>query len=121
MNTILPTHVLVAAVVVTLAACLSACSVIPGEDAADGAAEGVADVNSPDNTVQPFPVEAVVVSPRTLTRSIVASGRLMAIRRSKLSAGVSGKASEVLVREGDRVTAGDLLLRLDEAPFKLGV
>lgn len=116
MKTSVPTLVLVVAVVVTSAACLSACTASPGEEA-DGAAE----VNPSENTVQPFPVEAVVVSPRTLTRSIVASGRLMAIRRTELSAGVSGKALEVLVREGDRIEEGDLLLRLDDAPFKLSV
>lgn len=109
------------AVVVTFAACLSACTPDPGEEAAEGVAERAAEVNPSENTVQPFPVEAVVVSPRTLTRSIVASGRLTAIRRTELSAGVSGKALDVLVREGDGVTAGDLLLRLDEAPFKLSV
>ncbi|MDE2726901.1 MAG: efflux RND transporter periplasmic adaptor subunit [Gemmatimonadota bacterium] len=117
----MPTFAFFAAVVVTFAACLSACTADPGEEAAQETADGAAEVNPSENTVQPFPVEAVVVSPRTLTRSIVASGRLMAIRRTELSAGVSGKALEVPVREGDRVEEGDLLLRLDEAPFKLSV
>lgn len=116
-----PTFVIFVVVVVTFTACLSACTASPGEEAADGATDGAAEVNSSENTVQPFPVEAVVVSPRTLTRSIVASGRLMAIRRTEISAGVSGKALDVRVREGDRVKEGDLLLRLDEAPFKLSV
>lgn len=121
MKTRVPTFAFFAAVVVTFAACLSACTADPGEEAAQETADGAAEVNPSENTVQPFPVEAVVVSPRTLTRSIVASGRLMAIRRTELSAGVSGKALEVPVREGDRVEEGDLLLRLDEAPFKLSV
>lgn len=115
------TFAVLVAVVVTFAACLSACTADPGEEAAEGVAEGTAEVNPSENTVQPFPVEAVVVSPRTLTRSIVASGRLMAIRRTELSTGVSGRAAEVRVREGDRVSTGDLLLRLDDAPFKLSV
>ena len=115
------TFAVLVAVVVTFAACLSACTADPGEEAAEGVAEETAEVNPSENTVQPFPVEAVVVSPRTLTRSIVASGRLIAIRCTELSTGVSGKSLEVLVREGDRVTEGDLLLRLDEAPFKLSV
>lgn len=117
MKTLVPIRVLVAVAVVTFAASLSACTANPGEETAEGAAE----VDSSENTVQPFPVEAVVVSPRTLIRSVIASGRLMAIRRTELSASVSGKALEVPVREGDRVEEGDLLLRLDEAPFKLSV
>ena len=104
---------LVVAVAVTSALCLSSCTPEPADETIE--------VDSGENTVQPFPVEAVVVTPRTLTRSIVASGRLMAYRRSELSSGVSGKAEDVLAREGDHVEKGDLLLRLDEAPFELNV
>lgn len=104
---------LVVAVAVTSALCLSSCTPEPADETIE--------VDSGENTVQPFPVEAVVVTPRTLTRSIVASGRLMAFRRSELSSGVSGKAEDVLAREGDHVEKGDLLLRLDEALFELNV
>ena len=108
-----PEFVIVAAVVVTSAACLSSCTTNPEEETPE--------VNASETSVQPFPVEAVIVTPRTLTRSIVASGRLMAIRRTELSSGVSSRISEVKVREGDFVKEGDLLLRLDEAPFELNV
>ena len=112
MKTLVPV-LLVVAVAVTSALCLSSCTPEPADETIE--------VDSDENTVQPFPVEAVVVTPRTLTRSIVASGRLMAFRRSELSSGVSGKAEDVLAREGDHVEKGDLLLRLDEAPFELNV
>ncbi len=112
MKTLVPV-LLVVAVAVTSAFCLSSCTPEPADETIE--------VDSGENTVQPFPVEAVVVTPRTLTRSIVASGRLMAFRRSELSSGVSGKAEDVLAREGDHVEKGDLLLRLDEAPFELNV
>ena len=112
MKTLVPV-LLVVAVAVTSALCLSSCTPEPADETIE--------VDSGENTVQPFPVEAVVVTPRTLTRSIVASGRLMAFRRSELSSGVSGKAEDVLAREGDHVEKGDLLLRLDEALFELNV
>ena len=112
MKTLVPV-LLVVVVAVTSALCLSSCTPEPADETIE--------VDSGENTVQPFPVEAVVVTPRTLTRSIVASGRLMAFRRSELSSGVSGKAEDVLAREGDQVEKGDLLLRLDEAPFELNV
>lgn len=112
MKTLVPV-LLVVAVAVTSALCLSSCTPEPADETIE--------VDSGENTVQPFPVEAVVVTPRTLTRSIVASGRLMAYRRSELSSGVSGKAEDVLAREGDHVEKDDLLLRLDEAPFELNV
>ncbi len=72
-------------------------------------------------TVQPFPVEAVIATHRTLTRTIVATGRLMAGRRTELGSGVSGRIRDVQVREGDRVNSGDILLQLEEAPFRLKV
>ncbi len=113
MKTLVPAFVIALVVVVTSVLYLSSCTPEPAEEAAE--------VDSSETTVQPFPVEAVIVTPRTLTRSIVASGRLMAIRRTELSAGVPGRAKEVLAREGDHVTEGDLLLRLDEARFELNV
>ena len=113
MKTRLPAFAILAMVVATSVTCLSSCTTNPEEETLE--------VNASETSVQPFPVEAVVVTPRTLTRSVVASGRLMAIRRTELSSGVSGKAFEVLVREGDHVEEGDLLLRLDEASFKLNV
>lgn len=121
MNTPVSTIAIVAAVVAVTLTCLSSCTPNPEEQVAGEATGDAAEVNPSENTVQPFPVEAVVVTPRTLNRSIVASGRLMAVRRTELSVGVSGKALEVLVREGDHVKEGDLLLRLDDAPFELNV
>ena len=117
MYTPVPTFAIVAAVVAVTLTCLISCTPNPEEEAAGEAAV----VNASENTVQPFPVEAVVVTSRTLNRSIVASGRLMAFRRTELSSGVPGKALEVLARVGDRVEEGDLLLRLDTAPFELDV
>lgn len=125
MNIRVPAFVIAAAVAsvaaASLLAYLSSCTPNPEEQVAGGAAGEAAEANAPENTVQPFPVEAVIVTSRTLNRSIVASGRLMAIRRTELSVGVSGKALEVLAREGDHVKEGDLLLRLDESPFELNV
>ncbi len=70
---------------------------------------------------QPFPVEAAVATQRTLTRTIVASGRLLAGRRTDLSAGVGGRIQSVLVREGETVNEGQLLARLEEERFRIQV
>ena len=113
MKTPVSIYVIVAVSVVATALYLSSCTPDPAEEAAA--------VDSAETTVQPFPVEAVVVTSRTLTRSIVATGRLMAGRRTELSSGVGGRISEVKVREGDRVDSGDLLIVLEEAPFRLKV
>ena len=71
--------------------------------------------------MQPFPVEAAVASRRTLTRTIVASGRLLAGRRTDLSAGVGGRIQNVLVREGETVQKGQLLAQLEEERFRIQV
>lgn len=48
-----------------------------------------------------------------LAPSVVADARLVPVQRTDLSLAVSGIIAEVLVQEGDQVTAGQLLLRLN--------
>ncbi len=74
-----------------------------------------------ETETQPFPVEAAVATQRTLTRTIVASGRLLAGRRTDLSAGVGGRIQSVLVREGETIEEGQLLTRLEEERFHIQV
>jgi HlyD family secretion protein len=63
------------------------------------------------------PVETVTVVREDLRQSVVSTGRAIATARIELGAQVAGTVAEVAVEEGDRVAAGDLLVRLaDEEP-----
>jgi HlyD family secretion protein len=58
-------------------------------------------------------VELTQVSKKEIQPSILASGNFVFRQQVQLSSEVIGKVSEVLVKEGDKVTAGQVLLRLD--------
>jgi HlyD family secretion protein len=61
------------------------------------------------------PVQLVPVARTGIVQSVVATGRINAPARMDIGAEVTATVSEVRVREGDRVKAGDLLLRLSDA------
>jgi HlyD family secretion protein len=61
------------------------------------------------------PVEVVPVLRTGIVQSVVATGRLNATARLDIGAEVTATVQEVRVREGDRVRAGALLLRLSDA------
>ncbi|MBI5368970.1 MAG: efflux RND transporter periplasmic adaptor subunit [Planctomycetes bacterium] len=63
----------------------------------------------------------LTVEPRTLRRWVPTVGTLRARRRTQLGAQVSGRVRDVLVDVGDRVTAGQDLLRLDPVLFEIEV
>lgn len=56
-----------------------------------------------------------------IAQHIVASGRVRVATRVEIAAEIGGRVVEVAVREGDRVRAGDLLLRLDEREARAAV
>lgn len=58
-------------------------------------------------------VDVARAEPRAITPSILASGTLVYDSQVTLVSEVVGRVDEVLVKEGDRVTKGQLLLRLD--------
>ena len=60
-------------------------------------------------------VQLVPVVRTGIVQSVVATGRLNAPARMDLGAEVTATVLEVRVREGDRVKAGALLLRLSDA------
>jgi HlyD family secretion protein len=62
----------------------------------------------------PHRVTATPVERRDVARTLVLTGRARPAARSRLGSPVAGTVREVLVREGDRVRAGQLLVRLDE-------
>lgn len=61
------------------------------------------------------PVQQVAVARTGIVQSVVATGRLNAPARMDIGAEVTATVQDVRVREGDRVKAGDLLLRLSDA------
>jgi len=65
--------------------------------------------------IMPASVPTVAVSKRLLVQSIVATGRVRSLSRARLGPAVSGTVARVLVREGARVAAGQLLVQLDDA------
>lgn len=61
-------------------------------------------------------VEAVEV--RDLVATVTANGSIRARRSVNISSDIMGRVLELPVNEGDEVTQGDLLLRLDPAQFR---
>ena len=61
------------------------------------------------------PVQLVAVARTGIVQSVVATGRLNAPARMDIGSEVAATVLEVPVREGDRVKAGDVLLRLSDA------
>jgi HlyD family secretion protein len=59
-------------------------------------------------------VEAAPVVRQDLLETLVVSGRVLARSKASLGSTVTGRVEAVLVEEGDRATAGQLLVRLDE-------
>jgi len=60
-------------------------------------------------------VEAVRVKRTELLETLVVSGRVLARSKASLGSPVAGRVEAVLVEEGDRVKAGQLLVKLDES------
>ncbi len=60
------------------------------------------------------PVEAVPIVRQDLLETLVVSGRVLARSKASLGSTVTGRVEGVLVEEGDRVKAGQLLVRLDD-------
>jgi HlyD family secretion protein len=59
-------------------------------------------------------VEAVPIVRQDLLETLVVSGRVLARSKASLGSTVTGRVEGVLVEEGDRVKAGQLLVRLDD-------
>ncbi|MBC8343515.1 MAG: efflux RND transporter periplasmic adaptor subunit [Bacteroidetes bacterium] len=66
-------------------------------------------------------VETDVVSKRSISEVITASGKLRPEKELSISSDVPGEIIELSVKEGDRVKKGDLLLRIKPDEFKSNV
>ncbi|MDN7135697.1 efflux RND transporter periplasmic adaptor subunit [Pseudidiomarina terrestris] len=65
-------------------------------------------------------VSVVPVSMKTLSPTVMVSGQVQSRHSSELSAGVVGKITWI-AEPGTQVTAGDILVQLDQRPFELQV
>lgn len=58
-------------------------------------------------------VDVMPVRPQPLEQTILASGRIMSPARVAIGSVITGRIARVLVREGDRVEAGQVLIELE--------
>lgn len=70
---------------------------------------------------RPQSVPATQVQRRDVVRSIVLTGRVRPPARPQVGATTTGSVQRVLVREGDRVSSGQLLVQLDDAIARAAV
>ncbi|MCA1337580.1 efflux RND transporter periplasmic adaptor subunit [Pseudooceanicola marinus] len=86
------------------------------ESAEDGVASEAAPTeaaDSADQVMQLLPSELAEVQPARLRETVKATGSLSPSRQLAIPAEVSARVTEVLVRAGDAVEAGQLLVQLD--------
>lgn len=76
---------------------------------------------APSDAEAKVEVQAVAPQADLLQPRILADAKVIPVRRSDLNMAASGIAQEVAVREGDRVEAGQLLIKLDDAQQRVAV
>lgn len=62
--------------------------------------------------------DVVVVQERELTQTLPVSGTVKALRYAVIKAKVAGEIKDIVVREGDRVKAGQVLARIDPTEYQ---
>ena len=113
---------LTASAALALAVAVAACAkgAAKGADSASAAATDSTTADSRDRTVN-LPVVAEVARDGDLVLSINTTGQVRSDAEGTLKAEVGGTVARVLVRPGDRVKAGALLVELDPRPFDLAL
>lgn len=90
------------------AACDKAKSAAPGGGGAGGG-------------MPPMPAEVAVAIRDTVVDAIQATGQIEAVQSTELRPEVTGRITEILVREGQSVAAGTALFKVDDAELKAQV
>lgn len=67
------------------------------------------------------PVSTIAVEPRLLAQSSAVTGTVRSVQRAELALKISGRVTAVLVQEGQRVRAGQVLASLEAADLAAGV
>ena len=81
-------------------------------------AAGVQTGKSVDKIIELIPAELHTISPRGLVDTVRFTGTTQPIDQTIVKARVAGRLAEVLVREGDRVTKGQVLARFEAAELQ---
>lgn len=66
----------------------------------------------------PVPVERHTIRPEGIVSEVLGTGTLEARTSAIISSKIPGRISEILADQGDRVTKGQLLVRLDDAELR---
>jgi membrane fusion protein, multidrug efflux system len=74
-----------------------------------------------NTTLEFLPQEIFKVTPIDLKQTMALSGALRAVDQASVKARVAAEVREVLVREGESVTAGQILVRMDTSEFQARV
>jgi len=72
-----------------------------------------------EKTERAWPISVVTAAPVDLPPTLLTYGRVESKQIARLNTNISAPVSEVLVREGDRVQEGDLLIQLNSAEGEL--
>ncbi|MGQ0648329.1 MAG: efflux RND transporter periplasmic adaptor subunit [Gemmatimonadaceae bacterium] len=91
-----------------------------GDSAAAASAPGPEDAPAAARTVT-LPVSVTEARDGDLVLSVTTTGQVRSDGEATLKAEVAGTIQQVLVRPGDRVKKGQVLVRLDPRPFDLAV
>jgi len=86
-----------------------------GAPAQGGASGGAAGASKPPGVPPPMPVEAAQVRIGTVERTVTAVGSLLSNESVVIRPEIAGRISEIAFKEGQRVTKGTVLVRLDDA------
>ena len=83
-----------------------------------GCSEKVSNAQSPATAVPPPEVSVLTVAPERIALTTELPGRLEATRVAQVRARVAGIVLQRVFREGSDVKAGEVLFRIDSAPFQ---
>jgi membrane fusion protein, multidrug efflux system len=105
---------------IVLAACLVAASVgaVAMKKRAQAVAEPVVTAPVATAVLEFLPTDVLAVQPRDLRQTLPLSGSLRAVNQVSVKAKVAGDVRDVLVREGEAVKAGQLLIRMDNSDYQ---
>ncbi|CAG9177849.1 efflux RND transporter periplasmic adaptor subunit [Cupriavidus respiraculi] len=76
---------------------------------------------APAGLIELLQTDVVTASQRTLRTSLPLSGGLRALNQASVKAKVSGEVQQVLVREGEAVRAGQVIVRIDPSEYEAKV
>lgn len=93
----------------------------PANPAVNQPPVGTTTTATKNTTLEFLPQEILKVSPTELKQTMALSGALRAVDQSSVKARVAAEVREVLVREGESVTAGQILIRMDTSEFQARV